>query len=42
MANIGEIIEEIEVVPLSAPVEQPAPSEQPAVSPDRELVPTGA
>lgn len=43
VANIGKELEEIEVVPLPAPVEPETPAEQPSVpaQPDRELVPAG-
>lgn len=41
MANIGRITKEVEVVPLEAPVEQPAVEPEHVDSPDRELVPAG-
>lgn len=43
MANIGEIVKEVEVVPVEAPVESPQPAEEPVHvdTPDRELIPAG-
>lgn len=42
MANIGEPLREIEIIPLEAPMEvpsTPAPAEEPAPAPERELEP---
>ncbi len=42
MANIGKPLEEIEVVPLEAPIEMPEPTEAPAEPepvPEKEPVP---
>lgn len=38
-ANIGKELEEIEVTPISIPVEMPVPEKTPA--PERELEPVG-